>query len=56
VPGDGVVDMAGMLDALQSTGADPLVVYQVCNPALAATGGEAMAAALRANAAAILAE
>jgi sugar phosphate isomerase/epimerase len=56
VPGDGVVDVAGMLDALQSTGADPLVVYQVCNPALAATGGEAMAAALRANAAAILAE
>jgi sugar phosphate isomerase/epimerase len=54
VPGAGVVDIAGMLDALRSTGAAPYVVYQVCNPGLAAGGGEPMAAALHANAAAIL--
>jgi sugar phosphate isomerase/epimerase len=54
VPGDGVVDVAGLLDALVATGADPYVAYQVCNPTLAGEGSDTMAARLRANVATLL--
>ena len=55
IPGDGVVDVAGLLEALVATGADPYVAYQVCNPTLAAEGSAVMAARLRANVHQILA-
>jgi sugar phosphate isomerase/epimerase len=54
IPGDGVVDVRTLLDALIATGADPYVAYQVCNPTLAAEGSATMAARLRANVATLL--
>jgi sugar phosphate isomerase/epimerase len=54
VPGDGVIDIDTMLAAIAATGADPYVAFQVCNTELAASGADAMAARLRASAAALL--
>ncbi|HEY6533347.1 MAG TPA: TIM barrel protein [Acidimicrobiales bacterium] len=54
VPGDGVIDVEGMLAALAATGCDPYVAYQVCNPDMAAAGADGMAARLHANAEEIL--
>jgi sugar phosphate isomerase/epimerase len=54
IPGDGVVDVRTLLDALIATGADPYVAYQVCNPTLAGEGSATMAARLRANVATLL--
>jgi sugar phosphate isomerase/epimerase len=51
MPGAGVVKVAKMLEAVAATGADPYFAYQVCNPQLARTGADSMAAQLRANAA-----
>jgi sugar phosphate isomerase/epimerase len=51
VPGDGVIDIPPLMEALRATGARPVIAYQVCNPELAGTGAAAMAARIRANAA-----
>src|SRR5262245_8897362 len=48
VPGDGVVDIAGIVDALGATGAQPFVAYEVFDAELARQGPAAMAARLRA--------
>jgi sugar phosphate isomerase/epimerase len=55
IPGDGIIDVDGMLHALVATGADPFVAYQVCNSELAGAGAEVMAARLRANASTLFA-
>ena len=51
LPGDGVIDIDRMARAIEATGADPVLAFQVCNPALAAKGPAVMAAKLRARAA-----
>ena len=51
VPGDGVIDIERMVAAIEATGAEPCLAFQVCNPALAAEGADVMAARLRASAA-----
>jgi sugar phosphate isomerase/epimerase len=51
IPGDGVIDVDAVFEALAAIGANPYVAYQVCNPTLAGEGAEVMAARLRANAA-----
>ena len=50
VPGDGVLDIDRMVEAIEATGAEPHLALQVCNPALAAEGADVMAAKLRASA------
>jgi sugar phosphate isomerase/epimerase len=55
VPGEGVIDIDAILDALAATGTDPYVAYQVCNPKLAGEGAAVMAARLRTNASALFA-
>jgi sugar phosphate isomerase/epimerase len=50
VLGEGVIDVDGMVTAIEATGAEPVLAFQVCNPALAAEGAEVMAARLRASA------
>jgi sugar phosphate isomerase/epimerase len=47
VPGDGVVDIAGIVETLSATGAEPFVAYEVFNAELAARGAEVMAKRLR---------
>jgi sugar phosphate isomerase/epimerase len=51
VPGDGVIDIDRMVEAIEATGADPYLAFQVCNPALAGAGADVMASKLRASAA-----
>jgi sugar phosphate isomerase/epimerase len=51
IPGDGVIDIDRMVDAIEATGAEPFLAFQVCNPVLAAEGAGVMAAKLRASAA-----
>jgi sugar phosphate isomerase/epimerase len=50
LPGDGVVDVRGILNALGSIGADPFFSMEVFNSELLATGPESMALRLRAAA------
>ena len=50
MPGDGIVDLDGMLAALGTVGGDPYVAYQVCNTEMASAGADVMAGRLRANA------
>ncbi len=50
VPGEGIIDLGGMLATLAAVGGDPYVAYQVCNTEMASAGASAMAARLRANA------
>jgi sugar phosphate isomerase/epimerase len=50
LPGDGVIDIDRMVKAVEATGAEPFLAFQVCNPALAAEGADVMAAKLRASA------
>jgi len=51
VPGDGVIDIDRMVEAVEATGAEPYVAFQVCNPALAGAGADIMASKLRTSAA-----
>jgi sugar phosphate isomerase/epimerase len=46
LPGDGVVDIARLLETLEVSGADPWFAYEVFNGELAAGGPEAMARTL----------
>jgi sugar phosphate isomerase/epimerase len=48
LPGDGVVDIARLLQTLDAIGADPWFAYEVFNQDLAAGGPETMARTLRA--------
>jgi sugar phosphate isomerase/epimerase len=48
LPGDGVVDIARLLQTLDAIGADPWFAYEVFNQELASAGPESMAARLRA--------
>jgi sugar phosphate isomerase/epimerase len=50
VPGEGVIDIDRMVQAIEATGAEPYLAFQVCNPALAGEGADVMAAKLRASA------
>ena len=51
VPGEGVIGIGRMVQAIEATGAEPYLAFQVCNPALAGAGADVMAAKLRASAA-----
>jgi sugar phosphate isomerase/epimerase len=53
VPGEGVLDIDRMVQAIEATGATPYLAFQVCNPGLAGEGAEVMAAKLRASAATV---
>jgi sugar phosphate isomerase/epimerase len=44
LPGEGVVDIAGLLNALAAIGADPFVAVEAFNPSLVARLGVAAAA------------
>ncbi len=48
LPGEGVVDIARLLETLDAIGADPWFAYEVFNHEMAARGPEAMATELRA--------
>jgi sugar phosphate isomerase/epimerase len=47
LPGDGVVDIPGILEALSDIGADPFFAAEVFNAGMAARGPESMAARVR---------
>ena len=47
LPGDGVVDVKALVDALRGIGADPYIAAEVFNAGLAARGPAVMAAAVR---------
>ena len=47
LPGDGVVDFAGLFAALDDIGADPFYAYEVFSTELAGHGSEQMARELR---------
>jgi sugar phosphate isomerase/epimerase len=47
LPGDGVVDIPGILEALSDIGAEPFFAAEVFNAGLAARGPESMAARIR---------
>ncbi len=55
VPGEGVVDIPALVDALESSGAEPYFACEVFNERLRSGGAEAMAECLRAAASGVFA-
>lgn len=56
VPGDGVVDIAALLEALEASGAEPYFACEVFNDRLRSRGADAMAECLHAAASGVLAD